>query len=364
MYTFLLALMLAQAPAWSAGSAKPPAVSPSDQAEADRIVAMPSDSPVARFNQLLEAQKLGPGARFALAQRVPGLVEQLEIEPYSLAVAYVNSLPGPVLGRVRRGETIIRTARDMERGEPEFEAAWDMAVALKIKGPKVDAMRVGTLEGRVIRVEVTVEDKSRTVELAWPSTPERDDASRNALARVFGARPTQSAQGAGAPLPLVDGSFEDPATLGKDWVLERGHDLGGGVPVGEVSYDERVAIDGSSSLRFYGTKATRLFPEVAQRITLSPGTRLRVRAQLKTDNIRVEYQQKSSDLYMEVSFEDISGQPVGSPIRAQGLGETHTWQTLEIQAEAPDGAAYVRIGLVCALSGTAWFDGVAVQIND
>lgn len=364
MYSLLLALTLFLAPAWSAPTTKPPVVSPSDQAQAERVVALPSDSPVARFNQLLEARKLGPGARFALAQRVPGIVEQLEIEPYKLALAYIEALPSPVLGRVRRGETIIRTARDMERGEPEFEAAWDLAVNLKIKGPKVDAMRIGTLEGRVIRVEVTIGDDRRTVELAWPSTPERDEASRTALSKVYGARPSQSSQGAGAPLPLVDGSFENPESIGKDWALERGLDLGGGVPVAEVSVDPKVAIDGSSSLRFYGTKGTRLFPEVAQRITIAPSTRIHVRAQLKTEHIRVEYQQKATDLYLDVSFEDISGQPLGPGVRAQGVGDTHTWQTLTVEAEAPDNAAYVRIGLVSALSGTAWFDGVTVEIND
>lgn len=364
MTHLLLAFLLAGSPAFAnTPTGKPPVSNAAEQAEADRILAMPSDSPSARFNQLLAARDLSPGARFALAARAPGLVEQLEVEPYMVAMAYIGTLPSPDLGRVRGGQTIIRATKDMKKGSPELEAATAVAEQLNLKG-KLEAMRVGTLDGRVVRVEATAGDKRVTVELAWPSTPERDDDSRNTLAKVYGARPTQRAMGPGAPLPLADGSFENPSALGSEWKIERGVDLGNGTPVEEVSIDPKVAIDGSSSLRFYANVKTRMFPEVAQRVTVVGGMSLVLRGQLRTENVRVEFHQKPTDLFLDLSFEDISGQPVGEAQRVVGNLETHTWQTIEIRAIVPDNAAYARIAMSSALSGTAWFDGLTLAIGE
>lgn len=358
----MMTLLFCSALAWGQAN-RVPQITPEAQAAADGILAMADVDPASRFNQILAAKEMDQNALFALASHKPGLVEQILIPPYTLALAYIGTMPAPEIHRVRRGETIIRTVRDMGKGE-ERRAADRLAEELGLGSKKLEAIRIGPLENRIIRVEVTTSGKPRTVEMAWPSTPERDDKSRDALSKVFGARPTQSSLGVGAPLPLVDGSFENPESLGQDWKIENGPDLGGGTPTAEVNLDEKVSIDGTHSLRFYATMRTRQFLMVSQQITVASGMPLVARAMLKTENIRKEFQQTPSDLWLEMSFLDIAGNPVGAPTRAVGALETHTWQALEVTGTAPDDAAYVRIAVMSALSGTAWFDGVTLQIGE
>lgn len=363
--TLALPLLFALvAPVAYAAPGSPPVVTPEAEIEASRVLSMPTADPAARFNQVLAAQGMSQPGLFALATRLPGLVEQLLLPPYTLALAYVVAIPAPDLHRVRRGETVIRTLRDLKASSGEYEAAEALAEALKLNVKRLEAIRLGPFEGRIIRVEVTASGKVHTVEMAWPSTPERDEASRDALGKYFGARPSARAIGAGAPLPLEDGSFEQPEALTTHWTIEKGPDLGGGTPAAAVSVDPDVSVDGSASLRFYATQKTRQFLQVSQRISVAPTMSLVARAMLATDNIRPEYQQKRTDLYLELQFEDVARNAVGAPVRAVGAGETHTWQSLEAAGIAPDNAAFVRVTLLSALSGTAWFDGLTLQIAD
>lgn len=339
-------------------------LTPVAQANADRILAMPSADPSGRINQVLAARELDDASLFALATRAPGLVEQLKVEPYTFVMDYFAAVPAPELHRMRRGETVIRTKKEWKSSSAEKLAVEALAEALDLPLKKIEAVRTGPLEGRILRVELVADDSSGVVEMAWPSTPERDEKSRDALAKVFGARPSHRGMGVGAPLPLEDGSFERAESLGTVWQIEKGPDLGGGTPAAEVSVDGRSAIDGISSLRFYATQRTRQFLVVAQRVTVAPYTPLVARVMLRTESVRKEFLQNASDLYLEMSFEDITGAPVGTPIRDVGAGETHTWQALEVQGTVPDGAAYVRVALLSGLSGTAWFDGVTLLIGE
>jgi hypothetical protein len=352
---------------WSAPSvAAAPVVDAVATAQANKIATMDEVEPIGRINQLLAARALSDAALFALAGTHPGLVEQLTSAEYRSAVDYIASLPAPELGRVRRGETVIRTTRDL-RGD-EKVLAEQMATNFGFKKDKLVAVRCSPLDGRMYRVEVNAIGKKKkevsgTIELAWPSTPTRDDQSRTTLSKHFGARPDRSSQGSGALVPIVDGSFEDPASFGRDWVLEDGVVLGTRTPVADVVVDNGSAIDGISSIRFHATDKTRLFPETVQRITLAPYTRVRVRAQLRTENIRQEFQQQPDALFLKISFEDINGAPVGSAIIDRGRTLTHTWETLEVRGEAPSGTAYLRIAMFNGMSGSAWFDAVVVEID-
>lgn len=360
----LLSLVCATPEIALAQSGGTPKVTAEAEAEADRISAMPSQDPAGRLNQILAARELDNNSQFAVATRLPGAVEQIKVKPYSLALDYLLTMPAPELHRVRRGETVIRTTKDIKKGSTEWETLVELAEALDLPEKKLEAARIGPLENRVVRVELTAGKQLGTVELAWPSTPERDEKSRDTLAKVFGARPTHVAYGAGAPLPLEDGSFEDADSLRASWAVEKAQDLGGGTPVAEVSLDPKVSIDGTSSLRFYATSRTRQLLKVSQRVTVAPSMPLVARAMLKTENVRKEFLQNPSDIYIEMVFEDISGVPVSEPIRAVGALETHTWQALEVKGIVPDAAAYVRVGLMCGLSGTAWFDGVTLTIGE
>jgi len=349
-----------------AAGGHPPVVDAAAIARAQRISAMPDTDPVARMCQLLDARDLDDAALFALAATHPGLVEEIVGPTYKLAMDYINSLPAPEIHRIRRGETVIRTKRVL-RGI-ELDNALALNEHFDFKEKKFDAIRVGPLESRIFRVEVTAIYKKNkpprtgAIEMAWPSTPERDEASRSYLTKYFGARPSRTAFGAGSVLPLLDGSFEATDTLTSNWEIIDGVMLGTDTPIGEVVIDNTYALDGSGSLRFYSSERTRLFPAAIQKVAVQPGTHVRARAQLKTENVRVEFQQRDDDLYLAMSFLDASGRPIGSPLKATGRLSTHTWELLEVQGQAPAETASVEIKLLSAISGDAWFDGVTLEV--
>jgi hypothetical protein len=89
---------------------------------------------------------------------------------------------------------------------------------------------------------------------------------------------------------------------------------------------------------------------------------LRARSQIMSDNLRVEFQQRPTDVYLGLSFLDIYGNPVAPPQRDIARLHTHTWELLEVVAEVPAGADIVQLELSSAVSGTAWFDGVTLEL--
>ena len=367
MRTFVLALVLAMSvPSEAfAQNGRPPVVDAAAEASAALIRAMPDGDPVGRINQLLAARDLSPGALFALASTHPGLVEQLTTPRLRMAIDYLAVLPSGDLNRVRRGETVIRSLRELRGTE------YTMAVALSetfgFKEKKLEAIVMGPFESRIYNLSVRSKGKAGaqdngTIELAWPSTPQRDERSREALSKHFGARPSRTGVGAGSLLGLHDGSFDAGTPLSDSWDLIDGNVLGTRAPVGEVVIDNGVALDGRSSLRFFADEKTRLFLKAIQYVPVQPGTVIRARAQLKTDNVRPEYQQSDRDLYLELIFLDAMGDPISAPARAYGRMSTHTWELLELQQQTPPGATSVQVGLISALSGKSWFDAVTLEV--
>jgi len=364
MIPLLFAALLVGSPVAEAQATKPPIVDAGAEARAAGVAMMSDVDPVGRLNMLLAAKDLDDAALFALAGTHPGIVEQLTTPKYRQAVEYIALLPAGELSRARRGETVIRTLREL-RGL-EYTKAVQFTERFGYKEKKLEAMVMGPFESRIYRVEVRSKGKRGEqdvgmVELAWPGTPERDEMSRDTLAKHFGARPSRTGQGAGAVLALRNGSFDD-GPLADAWDLMDGTVLGTRAPVGEVAIDSKVALDGSASLRFFSDEKTRLFPMAVQVVSVQPGTVVRVRTQLKTENVRPEFQQSDQDLFLEVVFLDAGGTAVSSPARAYGRPSTHTWELLEVQQQAPMGATLVQVGLLSAMSGTAWFDGVVAEI--
>jgi len=361
-----LLLCLAFASPAHAQGTTPPVVDESDRLAADRVASMPDADPVSRMLMLLEARKLDDGGLFALAATHPDIVEQAVVARYKRAVSWLESIPAPEMYRVRRGEQILRS-RDLWRGNEE-ELAIALGNAFGFKEKKLLAVRSGPYEGRVFRIIVDSkghgDDVERgTIELAWPPTPERDEASRDTLTKYFGARPSRRSAGSGSLLPLLDASFEDPGTLGVNWTLEDAVVLGVRTPVSDINIDTSVHLDGQASVRAYNSSDTRLFQAIVQRVEVAPGMRLSARVHHKTENVRAEFQQNEGDLYLSMTFEDIFQHPVAAPIIDRGRISTHTWEPLEVSGTVPDEAAYVRIGLVSGLSGTTWFDGASLTLD-
>ncbi len=346
----------------SALADRPPVVDAAAASQAAQISRMSDGDPVSRMQMLLAARELSDAALFALAATHPGLVEQLTNSTYRTAIDYISSLPPPELHRVRQGETVIRTLRSMSSTEEGIVESLCEANSIKFK--KFQAMRVGPLEGRIYRVEMTSTGKKKStvsseIALAWPGTPERDEESRVVLTRYFNARPSQINN---SVLPLIDGSFEVGQALSEDWVLREALVLGPNVPVNNIDIDTRNAIDGRYSLRFHADNETRRFNMVSQRITVVEGMTLRARTQVMSDNLRVEFQQRPTDVYLALSFLDIYGNPVAPPKRTVARLHSHTWELLEIITPVPSGTDLVQLELLSAVSGTAWFDGVTLEL--
>lgn len=362
----LLSLIGLSSPA-SAQSASAPVVSEADRFAAERIADMPDADPAARLQMVLEARKQTDGALFALAETHPGIVEQVMVARYKRALAWLDSLPPTDLHRVRRGEQIIRS-RDLWRSTEETEAV-ALGTAFGFKEKKLLAVRAGPHEGRVVRVMVDTKTKGKEtdrgiVELAWPSTFERDEASREALSKIFGARPSRHVQGKGSLLPLVDGSFEVPGTVGTHWQIEEAVVLGVRTPTSDVTVTtDDIALDGAASLRVHNNATTRLFFATTQRVEVVGGMTLQARAYHRTESVQAEFQQNEGDLYLSLSFEDIFQKPIGAPILARGRIATHGWELMEATGAVPTEAAYARVALVAGLSGTTWFDAVTLSLE-
>ena len=359
LLTVALLSLLHIAPAIAA-----PVVDAMAEGQAARIARQPDADPMGRVNQLLDAWELSEGALFVLATTDPAVVEAILSDELRPAGAYLQVLPAPELHRIRRGETVIRTVDAMRRAE--LLMASRLAEDLGFKAKKLLAVRTGPLEGRVFRVEVTTKGKRGQqdrahIDILWPPTPERDEASRNVLAKKFGARPSRIARGVGSMLPLRDSSFEAAAPLQDAWLVGRGVNLGSDQPFGDVSLDPTKALDGRQSIRFYADEKPRLFPLVTQRVAVPSGATIRVRTQQMAERLRTEYQQRSSDVYLSVTFGDAQGQPVSTPAKAHARLATHAWEPLEVVASTPPGAAYLVVGLSSAVSGSSWFDAVTVE---
>ncbi len=341
-----------------------PRATPEEIARAAVVSQMPDDSPAERINQLLAARSLTRTEQFVLAATHPGTVQQLVDPFHKLASGYLFSLAGIELHKVREGRTLIRGDRSFSRAE--LIALKDICEHFGHDVTKLRAIRFGPRDGRVYKLEVLVRGKRKkqtiteVMELGWPSTPARDETSRVALTKLFGARPSRLGMGVGSLIPLRDGSFE--GALGNGWAVVQGTNFGHHTPVQEVTLDTKVALDGRQSVRFHATERTRQFLRVSQRVPVAPGTRIRLRGQMKAELIRVEFQQRRSDIYIGLSFLGAAGQPIGQAHIQNGRLGSHPWELLEILQEVPPAATHAEISLSSGLSGTAWYDGVSLEV--
>jgi hypothetical protein len=359
MACLLVAMLHASTATW----AGVPLPNGDELARAAAVAQMDDNSPSQRINQLLASRQLSRTERFVLAGTHPGVVEQLEGPIQKLVTNYLFSLTGIDLHKVRQGRTLVRPERSLSPAE--IVALDALCRHHEVDPDKLIGVRFGPKDGRIYELEITVQLKRKKVgthsmELGWPSTPARDEQSRVLLTKLFGARPSRTGVGVGSLLPLVDGSFEAQLTDG--WTVAQGTSFGHHTPAQQIQVDTKVALDGTQSLRFYATKRTRQFLRVQQRVPVDPGTRVRLRSQLKAESIQLEYQQRRSDYFMGLTFLDINGQALGQTFTTTGRMGTHPWELLQIEAEAPPAATDVEVVLSSSVSGTAWYDGIVLEI--
>jgi hypothetical protein len=346
-----------------------PMVTDGDRGYAQLVRNMPEATPVERMNQVLQARKISEGARFDLATTHPHIVEHLYNSAFDQVFEYIDLMPPAELNRLRRGETVIRTTEDLRGREGELAGEIGGRFGFpKYKPEKVVAVRMGSIQDQVWKFEVKYKrnkkkEYTEAISLAWKSSPERDEQSRDLIAKATGARPSRVSRGIGSAIGLSDGSFEADHTLNDGWsIVEAIFTSEARTPVSDVFIDDTTYLDGRRSVRFYAEERTRLFYEVAQAAPVNPGSRLRASAQVKGENLRVEHRQREDHVCMTLSFLDGTGHPVGPARRAIARLETYPWTLLEIEETAPPSAEFVRIALFSGVSGTAWFDGVEVEI--
>jgi len=374
--TTVRAALLSAFVGWSAAivavpvaHAAAPQVTPGDQASADRVRRLPESTPTDRMNQLIEARKLSKGAHFDLATTHPHIVEHLYNEKFDLIFEYIDLMPPAELHRIRNGETVIRTTADLRGREAEIAGV----IGGRFNFPKYDpekvvAVRMGSINSQVWKFEVKYKrnkrkEYSESVSLAWVSSLERDEGSRDLLAKAFGARPSRVSRGTGSILDLGDGSFEADYALNDAWSLVEALALTEArKPVADVQLDDEIALDGSQSVRFYAEERTRLFFEVAQKAPVVPGQSLRATSQVRGEDLRVEHQQREDHVCMTLSFLDAGGNPVGTARRSIARLQTYPWTPLVIEEVTPAGAAFARIAVFSGVSGTAWFDAVEIEV--
>jgi len=360
IWTALLSLS-AGAPAFAA-----PQVNAVEQARALRIGQMPDEAPSHRINQLLAAKNFNEAELFALAGTHPVLVEHFIEGEAKMAADYLFALDGAELHKMRAGGTLIRQTKSLSAAEKKVLKG--ISEFLDEPHEKLRGVKIGPQDGRAYILQLTYQikkKKQRTYEFEMvpPATPEREERARVALTKHFKARPSRVGAGIGSKLKLLDGSFENPYALADTWRLMQGTMLGAPAPEQEVMLDERQAIDGTRSVRFYATERTRLFQNVVQEVQVRPGTTTRLRVQHKTDNIRVEFQQRRSDFKVQVTYLN-GGVPVAPPNTAQGRIGSHVWEMLEVVSQVPYNATEARVELISSLSGTAWFDGIIFEVID
>ena len=341
-----------------------PMASALELAKAERIGQMPDEAPSHRINQILAAKDFNEAELFALAGTHPVLVQHFTDGELKLATDYLLSLDGAELHKMRIGGTLIRMTKSLSAKEKKtLEVLSDY---LEEDHGKLRGVKIGPQDGRAYVLQLTYQikkKKQRTYEfeLVPPATPQREEEARVALTKYFRARPSRVGQGVGSSLKLKDGSFENPYALADTWRLMQGTMLGAPSPLQEVMLDEREAIDGARSVRFYGTERTRVFQNVVQEVPVKPGTTTRLRVQHKTEHIRVEFQQRRSDFKVQVTYM-YNGVPVSTPHTAPGRMGSHVWEMLEVVSEVPFNANEARIELISSLSGTAWFDGIIFEV--
>ena len=137
---------------------------------------------------------------------------------------------------------------------------------------------------------------------------------------------------------------------------------GGTIPEAQIALDTADVHDGRASVRFHSDTSTRHWPQLEQRVTIAPGTSLVLRGHVKAHYLRRERDQERI-FRLAMEFEDIAGNPVGEPIEAPLVTGDMDWRQFVIKGHAPMEADYVKVVLSCTVSGTAWYDGLSLEIG-
>lgn len=356
--TCLLVLLL---PSLAGAVATAPVPTAQHKAMAESVARMNDASPTDRVVKLMKAADLEREALFVLAGYDPILVEQLVDEKTRGVVEYLTDLPATELADLRAGNTVVRRAEGW--GKLEWQHLIELATMAEIpKAKKLESVRIGVITGSNMRFELFGTKGDVEVIFAIAPTPVREERARDMLTKHFGARPEEISRGPGTRLPLDDSSFEREDSIGGVWELVPCVTRGGTIPEAQIALDTSERHDGRAAVRFHSDIDTRYWPQLQQKISIAPGTSLVLRGHVKGHYLRRERDQERI-FRLALEFEDIAGNPVGTPVEAALQTGDMDWRQFVIKAHAPAEADYVKVVLASAISGTAWFDGLSLEIG-
>ncbi len=357
----LASLLFLLLPSAAMAVATAPVPTEQDRAKALAVARMNDSSPTDRVVKLMKAAELERAALFVLAGYDPILVEQLVDEQTRVVVEYITDLPATELADLRAGNTVVRRAEGW--GKLEWQHLIELATMAEIpKAKKLESVRIGVITGSNMRFELFGVKGDIEIIFAIAPTPVREERAREMLTKHFGARPAQITRGPGTRLPLQDSSFEKEASIGGVWELTPCVTKGGTIPEAQIALDTTERHDGRSSVRFHSDVNTRYWPQLEQKVTIAPGTSLVLRGHVKGHYLRRERDQERV-FRLALEFEDIAGNPVGEPVEATLQTGDMDWRQFVVKATAPMEADYVKVVLASSVSGTAWFDGLSLEIG-
>ncbi len=293
-------------------------------AETSRVVAMPTSTASERLDQLLAAHGLSPSGQSALTALAPSLDAVARTPEVAAAIALILAMPPSEIGRVRKGESVIRQSGEWK--EKEADAVEALADALHTAAA-VDTVSIRTDDAELVRVELLSGKKSRSARLAWPQA--------------------WTTPGPG----LVDASFENPRTLGIAWRIATSVKQGAPAVagLGDARLDAARPRAGATSLRIDAPRKAKT--SVSQTIQVDEGELVRILLQVAPDAAEAE---------VIANFIGHKGVIAG---QMQFVEKTTGWRDVLLEREAPPGTTTMALILSVSGPGAANFDDIRISVE-
>lgn len=277
-----------------------------------------------------------------------------------------------------RGWLIAKQAIEVRPGGDYRLEAWTKASGIKGNGFGLDNAYVGLFffdaEGKVVGKQ-----------LAWPKQPDSDwtkqelslTAASNArtgyvyvFLSMLGelwvddlALTIEGGERIPAPKLVWSEDFAKLKRLGSDWKKKVGATNGTGGTDSKAEVDPEVgAPDSPGSLRLSGDASTLRWTHLTREYPAEPGDLWSWSGKARAADVRQEGPQ-FANLHLNLAFVDSKGQMLGNAHFAALEPGTHDWTALEAAGVAPEGTKKVQAGLFLSMSGTAWFDQLALSVE-
>jgi len=316
-------------------------------------------TPHGRLQAAIQALESNPANStiVAFGNTHPHIAYMLTDSTSKLALQYMVLLPSPERNRLRKGDGVIRQIDKM--GKAEKKQALLLAKTLGLP-KKLVAIRINSFNGIDMSMEITYKSQGTTTgqifTLARPYTPEFAKEARKSIQKSTDTKPLPPLKGAYSLMPFDNPSFE---LNNQDWTQGVGFEFENPEPVGTLSFDDDVAMDGERSLKFYNTEDTMVFPNYAQSFPVGDTYKIRFQAFVQSKNTKVEYRQDPSATNISLHYKMADGSSLKSETEILRLG-TYEWEPIIIESFVPQDAETLEVVIGSSVSGSLWVDGCSM----